>query len=401
MPRFESKIIGLVSTGHFFSHFYLLLLPPLFPILREHFGVGFTELGFALTTYSIATALTQVPAGYIVDHYGARRLLIAGLLLESVAIAGIGLFDTFGMFIVLLLLAGVANSVYHPADYSILSRAVDKSRMGRAFSIHTFAGYLGEAVAPATVLGLMAWFDWRLALVVCGVAGGAVALVMAFNSGLLDEVSSSGVAHEDKPHKVGWRLLVSLPIVMGLLFFVGISLTGRGTTGFSVSAITERWDTSLASAGLVLSCYLFASPVGVLIGGWVADRTSRHGAFAAMCFVVVAAMMFAVAAFHPPLVVMGVLFAVAGLFSGMVAPSRDMLIRSITPPGEVGKVFGFVSTGYNVGGILGPPFFGYLLDNHPPQSLFWVVGCAALMTMATVLFTSRQRPRRVVEVASS
>jgi FSR family fosmidomycin resistance protein-like MFS transporter len=394
--RLESKIIGLVSTGHFFSHFYLLLLPPLFPVLREQFGVGFTELGLALTTYSIATALTQVPSGYIVDRYGARRLLIAGLLLESAVIAGIGLFTTFSAFIVLLAIAGIANSVYHPADYSILNRAVDKSRMGRAFSIHTFAGYLGEAVAPATILALMVWLDWRTAMVVCGVSGGLVATIMAFNSGLLDEASPARTERQEHARGGGLHLLISLPIVMGLLFFVGIAITGRGITGFGVSALTELHSVSLAGAAALLSCYLFAMPVGVLLGGWVADRTSRHGAFAAMCFVVVAVQMFAVAAFPMPLVLIGTLFGIAGLFSGMVAPSRDMLIRSITPPGETGKVFGFVSTGYNIGGIMGPPLFGYLLDHHTPQSLFWVVGVAALMTMITVLYASGRQVRPVL-----
>ena len=391
--RLQNKIIGLVSTGHFFSHFYLLLLPPLFPVLREQFGVGFTELGLALTTFSIATALTQVPSGYIVDRYGARRLLTAGLLLESAVIAGIGLFTTFSAFIVLLAIAGVANSVYHPANYSILTSAVDKSRMGRAFSIHTFSGYLGEAVAPATVLTLMLWLDWHIAMVVCGIGGGIVAVIMAFNSALLDEVSPA--RKDQREHFVhgGFRLLISLPLLMGLLFFIGIALTGRGITGFGVSALTELHNVSLASAGVLLSCYLFAMPIGVLVGGWAADHTSRHGRFAAMCFIVVAVSMFAVAAVPMPLLATGMMFGAAGLFSGMVAPSRDMLIRSITPPGEAGKVFGFVSTGYNIGGILGPPLFGYLLDHYTPRSLFWVVAVAALMTMMTVLFASGRQLR--------
>lgn len=399
MPRAEVKIIGLVSSGHFFSHFYLLLLPPLFPILRHHFGVGFTELGFALTAYSIATAFTQVPSGYIVDRHGARRLLIAGLLLESAAIAGIGFFDTFHAFIVFLMVAGVANSVYHPADYSILNRAIHRSRMGRAFSIHTFAGYLGEAVAPVTILALMVWMDWRTALVVCGVGGGVAAVFMAFNSALLDVPAARDGHGRSVDGAVGLRLLLSLPIILGLLFFVGISLTGRGITGFGVSALIENNAISLASAGALLSCYLFAMPVGVLIGGWIADRTSLHGRMAAMCFLVVAAVMFTVAAFSLPPVLIGMLFAVAGLFSGMVAPSRDMLIRAITPPGETGKVFAFVSTGYNIGGILGPPLFGYLLDHFAPRSLFWVVGMAALMTMLTVMFTA-SRHRHPVEAKS-
>lgn len=393
MTRLEVKIVSLVSAGHFFSHFYLLLIPPLFPLLRNHFGIGFTELGLALTTYSAATALTQVPAGYIVDRYGPRRLLVAGLMLESAAIAGMGLFTTFNAFIALLIVAGVSNSVYHPADYSILSRSVDKSRMGRAFSIHTFAGYLGEAVAPITILSLALWLDWRMGLMACGIAGGVIALLMAHNWHLIDEPKVATCKSTGENHKVGVRLLLSLPVLMGLLFFVGISLTSRGIAGFGVSAFTELYDISLAKAGILLSCFLFAMPVGVLIGGWIADKTIRHGGFAAVCFILIAVIMFSIAAFELPVPVNAVLFAVAGIFYGMIAPSRDMLIRSITPAGETGKVFGFVSTGYNIGGIMGPPLFGYLLDHYPPQSLFWSVGVAALMTMCTVLVASSRKVR--------
>lgn len=394
MLRIEAKIIGLVSSAHFFSHFYLLLIPPLFPVLRDYFHIGFTELGLALTAYSIATALSQIPAGYIVDRYGARRLLIAGLMLESATIIGIGLSESFSAFVLLLIVAGLANSVYHPADYSILSRAVDKSRMGRAFSMHTFAGYLGEAVAPLTVLSLMVWMDWHLALITCGIFGAITAAVLAGNSAMLDEINSAAVEQgREQEGKTGVRLLISLPILLGLLFFVGISLTSRGVTGFGVSALTEIYNTSLTNAGVLLSTYLFAMPVGVLVGGWVADRTNKHGTLAAVCFVIIAVTMFMVAAFTLPITLNGMLFAVAGLFSGMVAPSRDMLIRSLTPIGETGKVFGFVSTGYNIGGIAGPPLFGFLLDHYAPQSLFLVVGVAALMTMATVLFASSQRSR--------
>lgn len=393
MSRTEARIIGLVSTGHFFSHFYLLLLPPLFPMLREHFGVSFTELGFALTAYSVATACTQVPSGYIVDRYGARRLLIAGLVLESVAIAGIGLFSSLSAFIALLILAGVANSVYHPADYSILNRSIDGSRMGRAFSIHTFAGYAGEAVAPVTMLVLMTLMDWQLALILCGICGGAAALLMALNSGILDTPPRAGPSRSAGTGTAGIGLLFSLPVVMGLLFFVGISMTNRGIAGFGISALTELNTVSLSVAGVLVSCYLFAMPVGVLIGGWLADRTSRHAHIAAACFVVVGLTMFGVAVFPMALAFNASMFVIAGLFSGMVAPSRDMLIRAITPPGETGKVFAFVSTGYNIGGILGPPLFGYVLDQHAPGSLFWVVGLAALMTMMTVMFAGGRQVR--------
>jgi FSR family fosmidomycin resistance protein-like MFS transporter len=389
----NAKVIALISTGHFLSHFYLLLLPPLFPVLRDVYGVGFTELGLALTAFSLTTGFIQAPVGFLVDRYGARGILIVGVALESVAFILIGVFPVYAALVTLMIIAGIANAVYHPADYAIMSASVAKERMGRAFSIHTFAGYLGAALAPVTMFTLMKWTDWRTALVICGIFGAVVAAIMALNSNVLLDATSrrddSG-AHSATPHHSGLRLLFSLPILMGLLFFTGISMAGHGISEFSVSVLHLAYDAPLAEAGIVLSAYLFASPAGVLLGGWVADRTPHHDRFAASCFVVIAAMIFTVAAVDLSLTAIAVLFAIAGLANGLVAPSRDMMIRSVTPPGEMGKVFGFVSIGYNIGGVVAPVMFGYILDNADPGLVFWVVGAISLMTVVTVLATGRR-----------
>ena len=340
----NAKVIALISTGHFFSHFYMLLLPPLFPVLRDVYGVGFTELGLALTVFSLTTGFTQAPVGFLVDRYGARGILIAGMILESLAIVLIAVFPVYSALVALLVLAGLANAVYHPADYAIMNASVAKERMGRAFSIHTFSGYLGAALAPVTMIMLMNWFDWRTALVICGVGGGVVAVVMGMNSEVLLDATSmrdDSRTHPENLHHSGLRLLFSAPILMGVLFFTGISMAGHGISDFSVSVLHLTYDAPLVEAGVVLTAYLFASPIGVLLGGWVADRTRHHDRFADLSLQAIA-----------------VLFAVAGLANGLVAPSRDMMIRSVTPPGEMGKVFGFVSVGYNIGGVVAPVMFG-------------------------------------------
>ena len=392
-PASNAKVIALISSGHFLSHFYLLLLPPLFPVLRDVYGVGFTELGLALTAFSLTTGFTQAPIGFLVDRYGARGILIAGVALESVAFALVGVFPVYAALVALLVIAGLANAVYHPADYAIMSASVAKDRMGRAFSIHTFAGYLGAALAPVTMFTLMKWTDWQTALVVCGAFGAVVAAIMALNSSvLLDATSKRDGAseHSGRPHHSGLRLLFSLPILMGLLFFTGISMAGHGISEFSVSVLHLAYDAPLAEAGIVLSAFLFASPIGVLLGGWVADRTPHHDRFAAFCFVVIAVMIFTVAAVELSLTAIAILFAIAGLANGLVAPSRDMMIRSVTPPGEMGKVFGFVSIGYNIGGVVAPVMFGYILDHADPGLVFWVVGAISLTTVVTVLATGRR-----------
>ena len=397
--RGSARAVAVVSSAHFTSHFYLLLLPPLFPLLREVYGVGYTELGFAISVFSIVTACTQAPVGFAVDRYGARRILAAGLLLEGAAFVAIGLTPFYGALVVLMAVAGLANAVYHPADYSLLNASVDPRRMGRAFSFHTSAGMLGNAVAPVTMVSLMAIMDWRVALTLCGGVGIVVGMLVIFNARVLKDRPSGGDgagagAGAAATGATGIRLLMSAPILLGTLFFFGMSVAGYGIQSFSVSALHLLHDAPIAEATTVLTAYLFASPVGVLAGGWVADRIRRrHDAFAALCIVMVAVCIGVVAAFRPPLASIAAIFVVAGFFSGMVAPSRDMLIRSMTPPGEIAKVFGFVSTGFNLGGIVAPVMFGFLLDRSDPGSVFWVVSLVSLATVLTVLTTGRARQR--------
>ncbi|OGA44071.1 MAG: hypothetical protein A3G26_05850 [Betaproteobacteria bacterium RIFCSPLOWO2_12_FULL_65_110] len=394
-PQRETKVIGLICTGHFISHFYLLVVPPLFPVLRDIYGVGFTELGFAIAAFSIASGFTQIPVGFLVDRYGARQLLIWGLLSESIAISLIGVFPIYGALVTLMIAAGLANSVFHPADYAILNATVDNARIGRVFSFHTFTGYLGDAVAPATVLFLASLLGWRTALFVCGILGIIVAGLMWMNAELLVDATHArhapgkAEAHEGEPRRRGLALILSLPVLMGLLFFATMSTAGGGIRTFGISALHELYGTSLGAAGLVVSVYLFVSPIGVLAGGYVADRISRHDIVAAASILIMAGCIFSIAAFDPPLLVIGVMLGIAGFFNGFLAPPRDMMVRAMAPPGEIGKVFGFVSSGHAVAGIIGPVMYGWLLDHSDPRNVFWASGVVALFTIVTVLATGR------------
>ena len=394
-PKREVKVVSLICAAHFISHFHLLLLPPLFPLLRDFYGVGFTELGLTIAVLNITTGLTQVPFGFLVDRYGARKILIGATFLESAAITLIGVFPSYGALIALIAVVGVANAVYHPADYALLNASVDRTHIGRAFSFHTFSGNIGDAIAPATILLLTSLLGWRVAIFACGAFGVLIGVLMWSNSGILRGASRARAAPPGfgARQRTGVALLLSLPVLMGMLFYVGITMTGSGIRVFSVSTLHELYQTPLGTATVVLSAFLFSAPLGVLAGGFAADRISRHDLVAAFCFVCVAVCIAAVAAFDPPLFVIGAIFAVAGFCTGFVAPQRDMMIRSITPPGQMGKVFAFVSTGFNVGGVVAPLLYGWMLDHSNPRNIFWATAVLALLTMTTVLITGVERRR--------
>jgi MFS family permease len=390
--RHDRKVVGLIAAGHFLSHFYIMVLPPLFPLLRGEYGVSYTALGVALAVLNVTTGLTQAPVGFLVDRFGARGILITGLALFAIATALIGVFPTYPALLVLMVVAGFGNSVFHPADYAILSGSITAVRMGRAFSIHTFGGYFGFAAAPVTVVFLTGLLGWQAALMICGGIGLLVALLMLVNSAVLvDDSARRAVRAATKPQQAGGdvRLLLSAPVLTSLAFFLMLALAHGGLTSFGVSALESLYRVPLVEANAPLSVYLFASALGVLAGGWAADRTRHHDWLVGSCMILVAVMVAPVAAFTPSLVLVSVLLGAAGFFSGVVAPSRDMMVRAITPPGASGKVFGFVTTGFNIGGLITPLIFGVVMDHSEPRLVFWLVALLSLVTLVTVFGTGR------------
>lgn len=405
----SERAMWLVCVAHFFSHFYLILLAPLFPQLSQRLDVGYTELGFAITVFSLLSGFTQAPIGVMVDRFGAVPLLIAGVAVQGIAFSLTGLTDSYWIFVALLGMAGIANSVYHPADYSILNQVVEPARMGRAFSYHTASGLLGEAVAPISILLLVALMNWQWALFVCGIAGVVVAVMLYTNSASLSGGLGEQQERKGERSGVNWRFFLTAPLLLGMLFFVGISLFTRGITGFGVSAMHVGHGLTLSTATGLLSVWLLAAPIGVLVGGRIADQRYMHArsasdgfghaAFVAVCLGVIAVCIMSVALTRPGVIGYAIVFGIGGFCAGAVAPSRDMLIRSIAPAGQTGTVFGFVSTGFNIGGIVAPPLFGYLLDKGQASGVFMVAAMASALTILTVLGT-RHASRSITHRAS-
>jgi MFS family permease len=379
----EVQAIGLVSAAHFISHFHSLVLPPLFPYLKQHFGVGFVELGFALTIGSLASVAAQLPMGYLTDRIGSRRLLIAALWIGGLAIASIGLVDSYLWLLAAATLIGVANAVYHPADYAIMSARIAPARIGRAFSVHTFAGMLGSAVAPATMLVLATTLGMKFALIAAGAIGVVVAAVLTCAPGLEGDVTRSRAAPDRaEPRRHGGGTTVFSPAILGLtVFFALLSLSTSGISNFSVVALMNAYGFPFAAANLALTAFLTASAFGVLGGGFIADMTRRHGGVAALGFALNAAIMLLVATVGGAPAVVIAAMGLAGFLSGMIMPSRDMLVRAAAPPGGVGRAFGIVSVGLSTGGMIGPMLFGWIMDQGAPR---WVFGASVVFMVLTV-----------------
>ncbi len=366
----DAKIVGGVSAAHFISHFYILLLPPLFDIVRDEYDVSYTELGFALVFFNVASAALQTPAGFLVDRVSARMMLIIALVLSAAAFAVIGVVHSFWVFVAMFGIAGVANAIYHPADYALLSQHVSNPRAGQAFSIHTFAGILGGAAAPPSLLVMQNF-----------------SLLIPTDTESMSKTAASArkaAAAADAPNG-NRRLLLSAPILLNLLLFTLLAFTNAGLQNYSVVALGALHDTPLALANSALTAYLLLSAFGVLLGGMLLVWTHRHALVATLGLVVSGLSAAALGLVDPGAVGLIVLMAISGLFNGAIMPSRDMLVREVTPAGSFGKVFGFVTSGFNIGGIIAPLIYGAVMDRNDPRAVFLLVGIGSLVAILTVM----------------
>ena len=404
----RTRVIGLVSGGHFFAHFYVIVLPPLFPLLQREFGVSYSALGLLLTVSSVTTGLVQVPVGFLVDRFGARRLLMIGLGLMSAAVILSGLTSSYYTLLAMMLLLGAGNSVFHPADYAILSARIDPSVMGRAFSLHTFSGHLGWAIAPTVMIALTAVWGWRPALLIVG-CGGLVVLWAILLFGRVLDSRPDGDGHSSESQKTNEapdaaksgakapgaldpRVLFTAPMLLLFAYMIMASLAGIGLNSFTVVALVDLYATSLDSANVVLTVFLSCSAFGVLLGGVIADRTKRHDLVLVVGFCLSAGALLFVGSSLLPLLAVTLSIALAGLMQGAIRPSRDIMVRAAAPSGSVGKVFGFVTSGMNVGGAIAPLLFGWIMDQGQTPWIFYSAAIAMMLALVAALLARSRTP---------
>ena len=389
LPRGELKSIGLISVGHGFSHVYMLVLPPLFPLIQEDLAVSWTDLGLLFAVLSIATGVAQLPAGILVDRIGARPVLFAGLVLQAAPFALVALFPSYWGLLAVVFISGIGISVFHPADYAIMAAQVGAERQGRAFGIHIFAGYAGWVVTPPLMLVLSSVLHWSEAVSVAGLIGLLFTAIAALYRDALDDAAVRTVSkgRTGKPVtdlRATVRFLATPPVLLFLLFFTALATGTSGIHAFAVVGLVELYDASLAAANAQLTGYFAAAAVGVLLGGVIADRVKDQESLAALCFVASAAFLGVIALKLLPLAYVIVPMLGSAFTIGLMSPSRDLLVRRICPPGTIGTVFGFVTTGFSVGAAVGPPIFGFVADIGRPDLIFWLSGAFTLVCIASI-----------------
>jgi MFS family permease len=393
----DAKVVSLVAAAHFVSHVHIMLLPPIFAVVKQYFGVDYTDIALAITAFNVASALLQTPAGFLVDRIGPRVMLTGGLILSGAALCVAALLPGYWFFLIGYVLLGVANTVYHPADYAILSATIDGKRIGKAFSIHTFAGYLGGGVTPALVIGVAAIWGWNGAFLCAAMLSFGAALLLIVAGSVLPRSQrrppASSRNDDEVGGKVGLDLLLSAPVLRNLLFFFCLAMANGGIQTFSVVSLGVLHGTAASVANFGLSGFLLMSALGVLLGGIIADRTPHHERVAAIGFAFTSTMAILMGWVDMPDAVLILVMSGGGLLNGMIQPSRDMMVRAVTPAGSFGKVFGFVSTGFNLGGMVAPLTYAWLMDHGQPRMIYAIV--VAFILLALVTAVTRNKPQGI------
>jgi len=395
--RQDVKLIGLIASAHALSHFYQLVIAVLFPLIKDDFGVSYAALGATVAVFYIVSGVCQTIAGFLVDRLDARRVLIAGLALCSAGVFIAGMARSYEMLVLAAFVAGVGNSVFHPADFAILNTRVDTRRLGYAFSFHGIGGTLGWALAPVFSYAMSALYGWHVALMVSAALGVVMIALVLAGGKALEIVPGKSPPKAEAGGRLAddVRLLTQAPVLMCFLYFLLLAAALIGVQTFGVAGLVAFYEAPAAIASAALTAFLIGGACGILFGGYVAGRTQRHDLVAAGGMFAAALFVLALAFGALPLALLAPVLAMAGFLSGMTNPSRDLLVRAAVPKGATGKVYGFVYSGLDVGSMAVPVLYGWLLDSGQPQAVFYAVFALLLLTVLTVL----QLPGRPTQAA--
>lgn len=386
------RILALLSAGQGLSNFYALSLPPLIPFFKDEFGVSYAALGLMLSVRSFANGIMQFPMGVLVDRIGAKAVVVLGLVLMSTGFGLIAFVPGYWWMLGLAALIGLGMATLRPCHYAIISASMPPEFMGRAFGVNVFAAHAGRAIAPAVIISLAKLWDWRTAMMVMGVAGFVIVagLVSQWRHVRDDTRPDPKAATPGLREQI--RALSTPSILMFFFFFILTAFATNGIHSFTVVALVELHAMPITVATSALTGYLVASAMGVLAGGFMADKITHHGAVAAVALLISAGFLAAMVSVSFPVAVIVALMTLVGLFQGTIRPCRDMLIRAVLPKASFGKAIGIVSTGAAFGGALAPWAFGMIMDVGEAKLVFQVLVISVVLMAVCILIAGRGAP---------
>jgi MFS family permease len=359
--RDDAKVIGLVGLAHAGSHFSHLLLPLMFPVFIQSFGLSYAELGLLMSVFFAVSGFGQASAGFLVDRVGARPVLFVAMGIFVAACLTASMANSYAALMGVAILLGLGNSTFHPVDFTILNQKVSDARIGYAFSAHALTGNLGWAVAPLFMVGLASVFDWRVAYMGAALMFALILLLLVWQR---ENLVYQVVVHaSDTPKVHSMAFLKDAVVWWCFIFFMLTAMTLVIVQSFSVSILQAMHGVSFNAATMTLTAYMLCAAAGVAVGGIFAARIPQHSErVVAVCMTVAAALMALCGSGWLEGTATMVVLAITGLAIGLGGPARDMMIKNATPKGATGRVYGMVYSGIDVGSAVSPLMFGVFMD---------------------------------------
>jgi MFS family permease len=403
--RHDAEVIGLVGLAHGTSHFYHLMLPPLFPWLMKDFDLSYTEAGLLMTTFFVISGIGQALAGFVVDKVGSRPVLFFGIGLLALSGVILGVSNSYAMLLATAAVAGLGNSIFHPADFTLLNRRVAQPRLGHAFSVHGLSGNLGWAAAPVFMAGIATFAGWQAAGFAAAAVGAVVLAILFLRRSMLANAAAELVvpSHAQVVTVKGaapnqFAFLRSVPVWLCFAFFFFVTAAFGILQNYSPAILGNVYGMSLVVATGSLTAYLLGSAAGTITGGFLASRNERNDrliaialGFSALMALLLASGQIGAALVIPTMVLLG--FGV-----GTSGPNRDLLVRRAATSQfgktSFGRIYGFVYSGLDVGLAMSPLVFGPLLDAGKFQAALVAVAMlqvAALLTAMRIGTAARSR----------
>jgi len=397
----DVRVIGLISLAHGSSHFFHLILPSMFPWLKDAFALSYAELGLLMSIFFVVSCVAQASSGFLVDRIGARPVLFAGVGLLALAALTYSQSNGYAMLIFGAVIAGCGNGIFHPVDFTLINHKVSTPNLPYAYSMHGVTGYLGWAAAPAFMVGIAELSDWRIAFLSAAVLEALVLFILWINrSKLIDNVQerraeshASAQAANPSGFPDSAFAFLKLPAVWlcWMFFFFSMAATSS-LQSFAPTALFEIYGLAISVGSYFITLLALGSAAGVLFGGYLAAKLKAPQKIVSSCLSLTILMSLLLASGSTPMDLIPILFCAIGFGYGVLAPSRDLLVKQVTPQGVSGRVYGIVYSGIDLGAAVGPFIFGFFMDAGLPKALFIGIALFQFMIIPTVLkVTSKTR----------
>jgi MFS transporter, FSR family, fosmidomycin resistance protein len=408
--RQDGRTMSVVGLAHGASHFFHLLLPPLFPFFIHDFGLSYSQLGLLVTVFFMVSGCGQTVAGFAVDRFGARPVLVAAFICFTAAAWVAASAHSYSGLMVSAILAGLGNAPLHPADFTILNSRVSPQRLGHAFSVHAIAGNIGWACAPVFLTGVSAATgSWRWAAFLAGLIAIFILSILWLYWQALDDghkhkrelhLNPSPLTenYKNTAHPFAFLKLPATWLCFSFFFWTTCALCA--VQSFAGPALGKLYGLPLSTTTLVVTAYMLCGAAGMVWGGfWISRPAASLERVIAASLIASAGLMCLAGSGLISGMGAWLLVVLAGLGTGIAGPSRDMLIKKMALPGATGRVYGMVYSGLDLGFALAAPVWGYLLDTGQPSAIFFGAASALILSVVSAWCVGI-KPRQLAAIPS-